>query len=199
MTLVKLKANTLLLCFATAMGFHLLLVGLFYPSFKSSYDNGVTPTHIVTTFFYPVVAKGIAGNALKNTMNSRLNNTLPEKGQQTEKTINSQQNIAASHSKNSNGHLKLLAALHNAIQQKQLYPADAIFMHHSGTTVVQFSLLPSGKIMDSNILKSSGYQRLDTAALNAVTAISPFNALPTRIKQHFNIAVSFAINSINTL
>ncbi len=90
------------------------------------------------------------------------------------------------------GHSRLLAVLHTAIQENQIYPLQALMAHQSGTTVIDFTLLPNGILIHSTIGKSSGYPALDQAALEAVQAISPFKALTISIKQHFNVAVSFA-------
>lgn len=72
---------------------------------------------------------------------------------------------------------KLLIELHNAIEQNQIYPANARLLREHGTVTMGFKLFPSGQIVNIKVLKSSGYRLLDQAAVQAVTNSSPFKSV----------------------
>lgn len=199
MILHKEKTHFLPFCFALAIVLHVLLIVALYPRSVSSNAGGETKQQTVNTYFYPLQAKGKAGNQLKNLTPTQHTKTVIEKGQRAQAETNNPESIAAAQHTQHYGHSQLLTALHNAIQAKQLYPSTALFMQQSGTAIVHFRLLPNGTIQNSRILKSSGYKILDNAALNAVAAISPFHTPPTTKPQTFKVAVSFAINNGNTL
>jgi TonB family protein len=67
----------------------------------------------------------------------------------------------------------LLNLLHNATTEKLVYPKIAIDFNQSGVVQVGFVLSPSGQVTEIRLLKSSGFEILDNAAMDAVRAISP--------------------------
>ena len=52
----------------------------------------------------------------------------------------------------------------------------------SGETIVQFAVLPDGKVDKLILSKSSGNPALDRAAIAAVTSSIPFHQLPSKFK-----------------
>lgn len=67
----------------------------------------------------------------------------------------------------------LVALLHSAIQAHQQYPREAQLMHEEGVSVIGFTLQADGEIANVHIVKSSGNENIDNAALNAVKNSSP--------------------------
>lgn len=66
----------------------------------------------------------------------------------------------------------LISILHQAIADKQIYPETAIELHQSGTVKIGFTLTPQGQLKNINLVKSSGYDNFDTAALSAAQAVA---------------------------
>ena len=89
----------------------------------------------------------------------------------------------------------LLALLHSAIQKEQHYPLNAIETERQGTSTVKFFLFPNGKITNLQIVKSSGVESLDLAALAAVQHAVPFQEVDTYLQsaQEFSIDVVFEL------
>lgn len=85
----------------------------------------------------------------------------------------------------------LLALLHDAIQKQQHYPPSALEMERQGRATVKFMLSPSGSIQDLRIVKSSGTQSLDDAALAAVNRAAPF-----RVEEYLDAAREFSIDVV---
>ena len=62
------------------------------------------------------------------------------------------------------------------VSSKVEYPKMAKMRHQEGAAVVAISMDASGAPTNATIEKSSGFQSLDDAALNAVKAAAPFPA-----------------------
>lgn len=69
---------------------------------------------------------------------------------------------------------QLMALLHDAIQNKQVYPHSALEMERQGRVKVSFILHKDGSISDLRMIKTSGTTSLDHAALIAVKDAAPF-------------------------
>lgn len=69
---------------------------------------------------------------------------------------------------------ELVALLHQAIAQHQIYPPIALQMGRQGRTTVTFKLFQDGHVSDVRIVKASGTPSLDHAALAAITDAAPF-------------------------
>jgi TonB family protein len=90
---------------------------------------------------------------------------------------------------------ELLAILHAAIQQQQHYPPSAMQMERQGKTTVKFTLLPNGNIQNLQIIKSSGTDSLDKAALAAVQEAVPFKKIDKYLQtsHEFSVDVVFEL------
>jgi len=93
----------------------------------------------------------------------------------------------------------LLVLLHQAIQNKQQYPASALQMGRQGRVKVGFKLYPDGTISHLRLIKSSGTESLDKAAMEAVRLAIPFKEIDSYLKapDDFNIDVVFALAEEN--
>jgi protein TonB len=91
--------------------------------------------------------------------------------------------------------LELLALLHEEISRHRRYPALARRQQREGTATVRFELEPSGRILDVDVVGSSGFQSLDRAALAAVKEVSPFRPASTYLQaaQRFEVRVVFEL------
>ena len=91
---------------------------------------------------------------------------------------------------------KLLVLLHTAIAEKQIYPENAIELKQSGTVKISLRLNPDGRITQTQIAKSSGFENLDNAALTAVQAISRLTGVDKYLKQAevFDVDVVFNLS-----
>lgn len=67
----------------------------------------------------------------------------------------------------------LLSLLHNATAAKLVYPRTAADFNQNGIVDVGFVIAPSGQVTQVKLMKSSGFELLDNAALTAIKAISP--------------------------
>lgn len=101
---------------------------------------------------------------------------LPAKAQ--EKSIGNNENVP-----------ELLALLHAAIEQHKQYPATAMEMEREGTVTLRFTLYRDGNIQDLEIQKSSGTASLDTAAIEAVKAATPFKNISKYLQQPQNYQI----------
>ena len=63
------------------------------------------------------------------------------------------------------------------------YPEEARRQQIYGSLRLMVAILPDGRLMSIKILKSSGHQILDNAAVNIVTLASPFMPFPDKISQ----------------
>ena len=63
------------------------------------------------------------------------------------------------------------------------YPEEARRQQIYGSLRLMVAILPDGRLMSIKILKSSGHQILDNAAVNIVTIASPFMPFPEEISQ----------------
>jgi TonB family protein len=120
------------------------------------------------------------------------NNMAPKKMMTMQKEQAAAVAQNTSHGEQSN---ELLTLLHSAIQQQQKYPSSAMQLEREGRVTVSFSLSPAGIIQGLRLLKSSGTDSLDTAALDAVKSAAPFNGVHSLLSEPktFNIDVVFKL------
>jgi len=93
---------------------------------------------------------------------------------------------------------KLLVFISKQIQMNLQYPEAAKTHIEQGESIIQFELMPNGKLQDIQIVRSSGNTNLDQAALTAVRASSPVkfpNSLSLREALTLRIPVMFHIQS----
>ncbi|MBW1689635.1 MAG: energy transducer TonB [Deltaproteobacteria bacterium] len=78
------------------------------------------------------------------------------------------------------------------IQQHWTYPASARDNYIQGDLMIIFRLEKNGNLVNSRIIRSSGYQILDGSSLRAIELASPFPPFPDTIPVQFlNINASF--------
>lgn len=73
---------------------------------------------------------------------------------------------------------------------KKLYPPAAKMMDMEGDVTVQFQVRPDGSIIGVGVLKSSGYDLLDEAAMNYVKQFKRFNKVPFPLDAPFPLKVT---------
>lgn len=89
-------------------------------------------------------------------------------------------------------------ALRAKIDENKFYPSMSRRMGQRGTSIVGFTLLKDGHIINARILKSSGFSRLDQAALTAVTSVRDFDPIPDGVglnSMDLEIPVRFTDNT----
>lgn len=92
-------------------------------------------------------------------------------------------------------HDELLRLLHQAIAERQQYPESAIALNQTGTVKIGMMINPNGIISQASVMKSSGVEAIDSAALEAVKAISPFQPAVKLLQaeQFFSVDVMFSL------
>jgi TonB family protein len=73
---------------------------------------------------------------------------------------------------------KYIAEVVSRIQRVKQYPKDAIFNEQEGLVEVLIEIAPDGKINRSQITKSTPYQSLNAAAIQAVEKLGILPPLP---------------------
>jgi len=90
------------------------------------------------------------------------------------------------------------ARVRQAVAEHKHYPTLARRMREEGRVVVGFSLESSGALVAVHIKQSSGSERLDEAALQAVRDAAPFPPFPegsARQRWEFSLPLSFMLDS----
>jgi len=88
---------------------------------------------------------------------------------------------------------KLIAMVYRDIAAHKTYPEMAQQLNQTGVATVSFMLHPDGKITALTLVRSSGYEDLDQAALEAVTAAQPFLGMHAYLHQprQFQLKIHF--------
>jgi TonB family protein len=91
-------------------------------------------------------------------------------------------------------HRLLLKILHEEIAAKQVYPENALALNQNGKVTIGFTLNSAGLIQNVNLIKSSGVESIDSAALAAVQAVPPLQnkQITLTSNEYFAIDVIFA-------
>ena len=89
----------------------------------------------------------------------------------------------------------LISLLHEEIARHKQYPSLAKRQQREGTATVSFALYPDGAIDQVNVVSSSGFGRLDKAALYAVSEAAPFAAAEHYLDRarHFKVNIVFSL------
>lgn len=83
-------------------------------------------------------------------------------------------------------------SIKRAIELVWEYPEPALRHGVQGKLVLEFTILANGSLEAARLIRSSGFSVLDQEALRAVTAASPFHAIPPWIgKNRLDIIASF--------
>lgn len=88
---------------------------------------------------------------------------------------------------------KLLQIIHDAIARHQQYPSQAGFLNETGDVSASFILQPSGAVSDVRVVRSSGFNSLDMAALSAIRQASPISSVEPYLNapRAFTIKINF--------
>lgn len=89
----------------------------------------------------------------------------------------------------------LLKILHDAIALNQSYPEDALALNQSGIVKIGFLIHPDGIIEKVSLIKSSGVECLDSAAITAVRTLPPVVAARDYLKEVKYLAVEVMFQS----
>ncbi len=76
-----------------------------------------------------------------------------------------------------------LAALVAAINRNKFYPRASRRRAEEGRVVVNFVIQRNGELSDLAIVESSGYKRLDEAALKTLRRTTPFKPFPPNVRR----------------
>jgi protein TonB len=80
--------------------------------------------------------------------------------------------------------LRYQDSIKQKIQENKKYPRWALRAKHQGMVRIVFDVLSSGTVKNLNIIQSSGFDELDTEALQAVERASPFLSFPEMLKEN---------------
>lgn len=89
------------------------------------------------------------------------------------------------------------AGVKAAILSQKYYPPAAERLGHSGDVKVSFTVAASGMLAGVSVKSSSGYDELDSAALDAVRRAAPFSAIPVETGKDelsLSITLKYSIN-----
>lgn len=88
-----------------------------------------------------------------------------------------------------------LAELAARINRSKFYPRTSRRLGEEGMAVVGFVIQRNGQLTDITIVESSGYRRLDDAALKTVKHVTPFERIPDSIdRDQWSITVPIAFS-----
>lgn len=76
---------------------------------------------------------------------------------------------------------RYLEALAAQINRQKFYPGLSRRFGEQGRIVVSFVIQRSGELSDIQVVESSGYPRLDNAAIETLKRVSPFTKIPAAI------------------
>ena len=80
--------------------------------------------------------------------------------------------------RSSRKYIDYLNHLRKQIEGQWEYPSEAYAKKQTGTAVLQFSIASNGHLLNSHILSSSGFEDLDSGALDVIKAAAPYAPLP---------------------
>jgi protein TonB len=81
--------------------------------------------------------------------------------------------------------------IHRHIAEKLIYPPQAKRTGILGTAEISFTIQEDGRVSDVTVVSSSGSELLDTAAVEAIYAASPFRPPPAQAR--LSIPVAFRL------
>lgn len=91
---------------------------------------------------------------------------------------------------------ELVVLLYRTISAHKAYPSAALSLGQEGTVDVAFSIHPDGRLDQVSVLKSSGYDDLDQAAICAVKAASPIAGVSKYLHQTRQVAVPIRFSPV---
>lgn len=92
---------------------------------------------------------------------------------------------------------QLIILIYKAIDAHKIYPEAARELHQTGKVLIAFSLLPSGQIEHVELIKTSGFKRLDNAAIASLKNTAKIDGVSRYLKhqQSFTIPIIFSMKS----
>ncbi len=173
---------------------HLGLLSLFCLSlniYTPIVQIGDDKTEIVNSFIYKDVknAPAPSNTITESEPKLALQKSTAKKIQQPYKQKQSVQASSSSRGVQTN---ELISLLHAAIQRAQQYPESAMELERQGRVTVAFTLFTNGSIQGLKLLKSSGTESLDNAAIAAVRDATPFK----NVDQYLQAPESYTIDVV---
>ncbi|OOF57136.1 energy transducer TonB [Rodentibacter genomosp. 2] len=110
----------------------------------------------------------------------------------TTSTVNTNANMVGSGS-NTNEIAAYRAALHREIERRKEYPTRAKMMRKQGIVHISFNVGNDGSLSGENVMKSSGDESLDRAALKAVKRARPIGPKPNGFESRVTVPVRFSL------
>lgn len=102
-------------------------------------------------------------------------------------------NVASDDYATTNSYLEMVKL---KIEKHKKYPDTARIRHIEGSVIIRFVITPEGDIRAAEVVKTSRYRSLDTAALKAVKDAAPFPKPPRRFfkgEVPFEITIVFEL------
>ena len=119
----------------------------------------------------------------------------PVKAENTTTTESSSANTNADDKKSSGSNApanevsRYLGQMIQIINRQKFYPRLSLLNEETGTVQMKVTLNASGHVEQAEIKSTSGFERLDAAALKTLQSISTFPALPAELGQSITITV----------
>lgn len=85
------------------------------------------------------------------------------------------------------------SALYREIERRKQYPQRAKMMRKQGIVHVAFNVGNDGSLSGENVVKSSGDDSLDNAALNAVRSARPIGPKPAGFASNVSVPIRFSL------
>lgn len=186
----------------------LLLLGIYFDFSPATYKLGNENTQIVTSYLYQDAETHLSVAQKKSVATvEKSHAALNEKGLRKKREMDKQiARASASHAlaaaspapqvaSHGRSASELVALLHAAIQAQQHYPQAALQMEREGRVTLAFTLFANGNIDHLRIVKSSGTESLDEAAMAAVHDAAPFKQVNHYLEQagEYHIDVAFEL------
>ncbi|OOF41894.1 energy transducer TonB [Rodentibacter rarus] len=106
--------------------------------------------------------------------------------------VNTQANMVGSGT-NSNEIAAYKAALYREIERRKRYPTRAKMMRKQGVVHISFNIGNDGVLSGESVIKSSGDESLDNAALKAVQSAKPVGPKPSGFASKTSVPIRFSL------
>ncbi len=82
-----------------------------------------------------------------------------------------------------------LESVSTSISHDLRYPRYSRELQHRGTTYLRMSIARDGAVLESDLLRGSGYELLDIEARDVVRRIGRFRPVPSQACKHASVVV----------
>ncbi|OOF65584.1 energy transducer TonB [Rodentibacter sp. Ppn85] len=106
--------------------------------------------------------------------------------------VNTNANVVGNGS-NANEIAAYKAALYREIERRKQYPTRAKMMRKQGVVHISFNVGNDGSLSGENVVKSSGDESLDKAALKAVKSARPVGPKPNGLASNISVPIRFSL------